>query len=182
VRQFSGLPFSEDEKVDDLVARARAAQAQIADYSQEQVDDLLRAMVYSVAQEPIAKIIAQHTVDETRLGNYDGKYLKIFRKTRAALMDILEDKSVGIIEEDPVRQIVKIAKPIGVIGALSPSTNPEATPVIKAIQAIKGRNSIVIAPHPRATHTNKVDFKHVSPLPTEICFHSLLPVSITLTD
>ena len=70
---------------------------------------------------------------------YDGKFLKISRKTRAALMDIIDDKSVGVIEELPERNIVKIAKPIGVIGALSPSTNPEATPVIKAICAVKSR-------------------------------------------
>jgi sulfoacetaldehyde dehydrogenase len=70
-------------------------------------------------------------------------------------MDIIHDKSVGILEEDKERAIVKIAKPMGVIGALSPSTNPEATPVIKAIHAIKGRNSIIVAPHPRAKLTNK---------------------------
>ncbi|MEZ5742603.1 MAG: aldehyde dehydrogenase family protein [Sphingomonadaceae bacterium] len=144
------------EEVAALVARSRAAQAQIADATQEDVDRWIRGMVYAVAREDIAEEIAQHTVDETELGNYDGKYLKIFRKTRATLMDIIDDKSVGVIEEDPVRNIVKIAKPVGVIGALSPSTNPEATPVIKAISAVKGRNSIIICPHPRAKITNKI--------------------------
>ena len=139
-----------------LVARSRAAQEQIADATQEQVDLWIRGMVWAVAQEATAEMIAQHTVDETQLGNYDGKYLKIFRKTRATLMDIIDDKSVGVIEEDPVRNLIKIVKPIGVIGALSPSTNPEATPVIKAISAVKGRNSIIIAPHPRAKITNKI--------------------------
>lgn len=147
---------SEAAEVAALVARSRAAQAQIENYSQEQVDALIRAMVWAVARPGVAEMIAQHTVDETQLGNYDGKYLKIFRKTRATLMDIIDDKSVGIIEEDPVRNIVKIAKPVGVIGALSPSTNPEATPVIKAISAVKGRNSIIVAPHPRAKLTNKL--------------------------
>src|SRR5688572_22439046 len=153
--------FSSDEaaqaaaEVASLVERARAAQQQIENYSQEQVDALIRAMVWSVARPGVAEEIAQLTVDETRLGNYDGKYLKIFRKTRAALMDIIDDKSVGVIEEMPEREIVVIAKPVGVIGALSPSTNPEATPVIKAINAVKGRNSIIIAPHPRAKLTNK---------------------------
>ena len=147
---------SEASEIAELVARSRAAQEQIAYYSQEQVDELIRAMVWAVAKPGVAEMIAQHTVDETRLGNYDGKYLKIFRKTRATLMDIIDDKSVGIIEEDPVRNIVKIAKPVGVIGALSPSTNPEATPVIKAISAVKGRNSIIVAPHPRAKLTNKL--------------------------
>ncbi len=139
-----------------LIARSRAAQVQIENYSQEQVDRLIRAMVWAVAKPGVAEMIAQHTVDETQLGNYDGKFLKISRKTRATLMDIIDDKSVGVIEEDKERNIVKIAKPVGVIGALSPSTNPEATPVIKAISAVKGRNSIIIAPHPRAKLTNKL--------------------------
>lgn len=156
-RQFAN---DEEKAVHDeiasLVARSRAAQQQIENYTQEQVDELIRAMVWSVAREDVAKKIAQFTVDETQLGNYEGKFLKIFRKTRATLMDIIDDKSVGVIEEDRERNIVKIAKPVGVIGALSPSTNPEATPVIKAISAVKGRNSIIVAPHPRAKLTNKM--------------------------
>ena len=143
-------------EIAELVARARAAQAQIEHYTQEQVDKLITAMVWAVAKPGVAEKIAQFTVDETQLGNYEGKYLKIFRKTRATLYDIMDDKSVGIIEEDPVRNIVKIAKPVGVIGALAPTTNPEATPVIKAISAVKGRNSIIVAPHPRAKLTNKM--------------------------
>ena len=149
-------PTSEAEEIAALVARSRAAQEQIADYSQEQVDALIRAMVWAVAKPDVAEMIARHTVEETQLGNYDGKYLKIFRKTRATLMDIIDDKSVGVIEEDTERGLVKIAKPVGVFGALSPSTNPEATPVIKAISAVKGRNSIIVAPHPRAKLTNKL--------------------------
>jgi sulfoacetaldehyde dehydrogenase len=144
------------DEVAALVARSRAAQAQIENATQEQVDLWIRGMVYAVAREDIAEEIARHTVEETQLGNYDGKYLKIFRKTRAALMDIIDDKSVGVIEELPERNIVKIAKPVGVIGALTPSTNPEATPVIKAICAVKGRNSIIVCPHPRAKITNKI--------------------------
>lgn len=144
------------KEMEALIARSRAAQAQIENYSQEQVDELIRAMVWSCARPEVAEKIAQFTVDETELGNYDGKFLKISRKTRATLMDIINDKSVGIIEEDPARNIIKIAKPMGVIGALSPSTNPEATPVIKAISAVKGRNSIIVAPHPRAKLTNKM--------------------------
>ncbi len=147
--------MSAKEEIGKLVERSRIAQKQIENYTQEQVDELIRAMVWCVARPGVAEEIAQFTVDETQLGNYDGKFLKIQRKTRATLMDIIHDKSVGILEEDKERAIVKIAKPMGVIGALSPSTNPEATPVIKAIHAIKGRNSIIVAPHPRAKLTNK---------------------------
>jgi sulfoacetaldehyde dehydrogenase len=141
-------------EIKDLIDRSRAAQAQIENYTQAQVDELIRALVWAVARSGVAEKIAQFTVDETQLGNYEGKFLKISRKTRATLMDIIDDKSVGIIEEDKERNIIKIAKPVGVIGALAPSTNPEATPVIKAISAIKGRNSIIVAPHPRAKLTN----------------------------
>jgi sulfoacetaldehyde dehydrogenase len=143
-------------EIQGLIERSRAAQAKIENYTQEQVNELIRAMVWAVARPGVAEKIAKFTVEETQLGNYDGKYLKIFRKTRATLYDIIDDKSVGVIEEDKARNIVKIAKPIGVIGALAPSTNPEATPVIKAISAVKGRNSIIVAPHPRAKLTNKM--------------------------
>jgi len=147
--------MSPAEVINGLVERSRQAQAQIENYSQEQVDELIRGMVWAVSRPGVAEEIAQFTVDETELGNYAGKLLKIQRKTRATLMDIIDDKSVGVLEEDHERNIVKIAKPMGVIGALAPSTNPEATPVIKAIHAVKGRNSIIIAPHPRAKLTNK---------------------------
>ena len=66
-------PTSEAEEIAALVARSRAAQEQIADYSQEQVDALIRAMVWAVAKPDVAEMIARHTVEETQLGNYDGK-------------------------------------------------------------------------------------------------------------
>ncbi len=139
-----------------LVDRAHAAQQQIENYTQEQVDQLIRAMVWSVSRPGVAEKIAKQAVEETALGNYEGKHTKLFKKCRAALMDIIDDKSVGIIEELPERNIVKVAKPIGVVAALTPCTNPEATPVIKAINAIKARNAVVIAPHPRAKVTTQM--------------------------
>ena len=138
------------------IERARAAQRQIEHYTQEQVDQLIRGMVWSCCRPGVAEELARHALEETQLGDYPGKFAKINYKTRAALMDIIDDKSVGIIEEDPERNLVKIAKPVGVIGALAPSTNPEATPVIKAINAVKARNAIIVAPHPRAKLTNKL--------------------------
>ncbi len=142
------------DEVAALVARSRKAQAQIENATQEQVDTWIRGMVYAVCKPGMDEEIARETVEETQLGNYEGKFKKISVKTRATLYDIIDDKSVGVIEEDAARNIVKIAKPVGVIGALSPSTNPEATPVIKAISAVKGRNSIIICPHPRAKFIN----------------------------
>ena len=87
-------------EVQALVERSRKAQAQIEHYTQAQVDELITTMVWSVARPEVAETIARHTIEETALGNYEGKYLKIFRKTRATLFDIIGDKSVGIIEED----------------------------------------------------------------------------------
>lgn len=153
LQSAEGNPAAE---IAEIVARARKAQEQIAGASQERVNELIRAMVWSCAQPGVAEKIAQHALDETQLGDYNGKFAKMSVKIRAALMDILNDKSVGIIEEDTERQIVKIAKPVGVIGALAPSTNPEATPIIKGINAVKGRNAIIVAPHPRAYKTNKM--------------------------
>ncbi len=99
-------------------------------------------------------MIADMAVTESRLGNYQGKYVKITKKVRGVLRDMKDEKSVGIIEEDDEKGLIKFAKPVGVIGALVPTTNPEATPVIKAMNAIKGRNAIIFAPHPRSKNTN----------------------------
>ena len=137
-----------------LIDRARVAQAAIEDYTQQQVDDLIRAMVWAVCQPAVAERIARLAIDESRLGNYESKLAKMANKTRAALADIINDRSVGVINVDETRNIIEIAKPVGVIGALSTSTHPEATPVVKAINAVKGRNAIIIAPHPRGKKTN----------------------------
>ena len=88
--------MSAKKEIEVLINRSREAQKQIENYTQEQVDELIRAMVWSVAKPGMAEEIAQFTVDETQLGNYDGKFLKIQRKTRATLMDIIDDKSVGL--------------------------------------------------------------------------------------
>lgn len=152
----SNAKTAESIEIGEMIARARIAQEEIDNYNQEEINALITAMVWSCCQPGVAEKIAKHTLEETQLGDYNGKYAKIYVKTRAALMDIIDEKSVGIIEEDRERNIIKIAKPVGVIGALSPSTNPEATPIIKSINAIKGRNAIIVAPHPRAKLTNKM--------------------------
>lgn len=139
--------------VQALINRARKAQQAIEGYTQDQVDNLIRAMVWAVSRSGVAEKIAKFAVEETQLGDYAGKFGKISVKTRAALADIIDEKSVGVIEEDIERNLIKIAKPVGVIGALTPTTHPEASPVVKAISAIKGRNAIIIAPHPRGKNT-----------------------------
>jgi sulfoacetaldehyde dehydrogenase len=94
------------------------------------------------------------------LGNVPDKISKKQRNTFGTLRDLLRVKSVGIIEEDKKLGIVKYAKPIGLVCAITPSTNPGATPVNKAMMAIKGRNAIIIAASPAGlrTTTRTVEF------------------------
>ncbi len=150
------MEMSAKEYVAGLIKRARAAQETIESYSQEQVDQLVKAIAWVASKEENAKKIAALAVEETQLGNYNGKYTKMTKKVKGALRDIKDEKTVGVIERDPAKGLIKIAKPVGVIGAIAPTTNPEATPVIKSMCAIKGRNAIVMAPHPRAKKTNKM--------------------------
>ncbi len=142
------------EMVAALIARARAAQKIADSFSQEKVDELVKAISWAIVKKENSEKIAKLAIDESRLGNYEGKYGKLQKKIRGVVRDVAGVKSVGIIERDPAKGLIKIAKPVGVIGALVPCTNPEATPVIKAINAIKGRNAIVFAPHPRTKKTN----------------------------
>lgn len=144
------------ELVAKLIERARKAQ-EIADtYSQERVDELVKAIAWALVKEENAVKVAQLAVEESKLGYYDAKYVKLQKKIRGTLRDIKDIKTAGIIEKDDAKGIIKVAKPVGVIGALVPCTNPEATPVIKAMLAIKGRNAIVFSPHPRTKKTNKL--------------------------
>ena len=142
------------DMVAGLVKRARAAQATADSFTQEKVDELVKAISWAIVKKENAEKIARLAIDESQLGNYEGKYGKLQKKIRGVVRDVADVKSVGIIERDEAKGLIKIAKPVGVIGALVPCTNPEATPVIKAINAIKGRNAIIFAPHPRTKKTN----------------------------
>src|SRR3989338_2869639 len=136
-----------------LVGKARAAMAAFAGASQETVDDAVRALAWAIYEPGRAKALAQMAVKDTGLGNVPDKITKNQRKTFGTLRDLLRARTVGIIEEDPKRGIVKYAKPVGVVGAICPSTNPAATPANKAMMAVKGRNAIVIAPSPAGRGT-----------------------------
>ncbi|GAA4256278.1 acylating sulfoacetaldehyde dehydrogenase [Azospirillum formosense] len=142
-------PASADqEAVAALVARARAAQRAFADATQEQVDDAVAALAWSIYEPGRARALAELAVADTGLGNVTDKITKNQRKTFGTLRDLMRVRTVGVIEEDTAKGIVKIAKPLGVVGAVTPSTNPAATPVNKAMMAVKGRNAIIIAPSP----------------------------------
>lgn len=143
-------------EVTELVERARLAQARIADYSQAQVDQLTTAIAWAVVRQDRAEALAQLAVDEGGFGNYRDKVTKIRNRIMGTLADIANVKTVGIVEEIPDRGIIKIAKPVGVVAALIPTTGPDATPPLKALLAIKGRNAIIIAAHPRTQKTTSL--------------------------
>ena len=131
-----------------IVARARAAQARFADAEQARVDEAVTGLAWALYEPGRARELAELAVADTGLGNVADKIVKKQRKTFGTLRDLLRVRSVGVIEEDAARGIVKFAKPVGVVGAVTPSTNPGATPVNKSMMAIKGRNAIIIAPSP----------------------------------
>jgi len=142
------------EYVSGLVARARKAQETAAGYSQEQVDRLVRAMCYNISGKPeIIEELAKLAYEETKMGDVASKIAKMSGKPKGVLYEILQQKSVGVVEEDWERGLVKLAKPVGVIAALVPSTQPEMIPLIKGMFAVKSRNAVIFSPHPRGKKT-----------------------------
>lgn len=140
--------LSPKEAVAEIVRRARAAMDAYENHDPERVDDAVRALAWSIYKPENAKMLAELAVEDTGLGNVSSKIIKNTRKTFGTLRDLLRAKTVGVIEENPERGIVKYGKPVGVVGAVCPSTNPAATPVNKAMMAIKGGNAVIIAPSP----------------------------------
>lgn len=139
--------------LNDLIARSRAAQKVIENYTQEQVDEICYAMakvIYDNA-EPLAKM----AVEESRMGVYENKIAKNQGKSRIIWNHLKGKKSVGILRVLEDEGIVEIAKPMGVIGAATPCTNPIVTPMCNAMFAVKGRNTIIISPHPRSKKCTK---------------------------
>ena len=142
------------DAVNGLVARARTAQKHYADYTQEQVDELVTALGWSIINPVNNAELAERAVADTGLGNVADKTIKNHRKTLGLLRDLKGAKSVGVVAEYPQRGIVEIARPVGVVAALVPSTNPAATPANKTINALKGRNAIILAPSPKGANSS----------------------------
>ncbi len=137
--------------IDELIQRARNAQQEVENWPQEKVDLMVAAAGWETYKN--AEKIARLAVDETGMGVYEHKVLKHQKKTLGTLRDMQGVKTVGVIEEDSQKGLIKIAKPVGVIGALTPVTNCEATLPSKGLPALKCRNAIIFAPHPHAKKT-----------------------------
>ena len=141
------------EYMEGLVARARAAQKIAETYDQERVDELCEAVSYAACNEQFRRTAAQMLVDESKMGVFEDKFNKIRNKAMGVYRDMKGEKSVGIIETDTEKNTVTYIKPMGVIGAITPVTNGEATPIVKTLWVLKSRNALIISPHRSGKNT-----------------------------
>lgn len=142
------------EVISELVEKARKAQSLVANYSQEQIDEVCIAAGWEVYNDENIQILAELAVEETGMGNVEDKIKKHKGKVLGVLNDIICAPSVGLIEKDEAKGIYKYAKPVGVVGALTPVTNPTATPGSNAVSILKGRNAVIFAPHPTSKNAS----------------------------
>ena len=131
-----------------LVSQAKVASAVFTQFTQQDVDRIVKAMVLAGLEQ--AQYLAQLAVEETKLGVMEDKVIKNMVAMEFTYNYIKDKATVGIIREFPERNLVEIAEPIGVIFSILPITNPTATALFKCIMAIKTRNAVIFSPHPKA--------------------------------
>ena len=134
--------------LEGLVSRARTAAAVFTQYTQEDVDRIVKPMVSEAMEK--AQHLARLAIEETKLGVLEDKALKNMVAAEFVYNYVKDKRTVGPIHEFPERGLVEVAEPIGVIFSLTPITNPVATVIFKCIMAIKTRNAVIFSPHPRA--------------------------------
>lgn len=143
-------PLPDADLVDALIAKARRAQARFEAGADQKRYDLAAAAAAWALMEPARnRTLAALAVETTGLGNVADKIAKNHRKTLGLLRDLKTAKTCGVIAERPEKGLTEIARPIGVIGAVVPSTNPVATPVNNIVNALKCGNAIILSPSPR---------------------------------
>src|SRR5271169_3123818 len=120
-----------------FIAHARVAQRLVNDFDQEHTDLLVAAAGWAIMEPARNRVLAELAVADTGLGNVEDKFQKNYRKTLGLLRDLKGAKSVGIVAEHRDTGIIEIARPVGVVAAITPSTNPGATPANKIINALK---------------------------------------------
>ena len=138
--------------VSALMARARTAQQVFAQSGQATLDAAADAAAWAIMEPDRNRRLAELSVQDTGLGNVDDKFRKNFRKTLGLLRDLQGQKTTGVISRDEARGLIEIARPVGVVAAITPSTNPAATPANKIINALKCGNAVIVAPSPKG-HT-----------------------------
>lgn len=140
--------MAEKTVIDEMLEKARIAQAEIENYTQEQVDALVKIIGRTIYDH--AELLAAEAVEETHFGRVDSKIYKQKKAAAAAWFYLRDKKSVGIIENDTMNKVVTFAKPVGVVACLAPSTNPTSTVASNGMNIIKCRNSTIVSPHPGA--------------------------------
>ncbi len=146
VRQPSmSLSSARKAYLDELVARATLAAAEFAQFSQEEVDAVVKTMVMAGLRN--VKTLARLAVDESKLGIFEDKVLKNFVATEFVWNYIKDKPTVGVIREYPERNLKEVAEPIGTILSITPITNPTGTVLFKCITCLKTRNTLIFSPH-----------------------------------
>ena len=145
------VTLTDEKLVAEFIDRARTAQKKFEDFNQEQVDDVVTGVAYAGYKN--AEALAKLAVEETGLGKYDDKVAKNRRKTLGTLRDLKGARSMGVIHVDEERGITEFAKPVGVVAAITPVTNPGATVINNILITLKGRNAVILAPHPKGERT-----------------------------
>jgi succinate-semialdehyde dehydrogenase len=140
--------------IQSYITRARLAQQEFETYNQQQVDRIVRAAAKAVYDN--AEMLARLAVEETGMGVYEDKVAKNKMKSKIIWNSLKGKKSVGILSHDEQTGITEIAKPIGVVAAITPTTNPNVTPMSNAMFALKGRNAIIITPHHRSVKSSTI--------------------------
>ena len=141
------------QTVAELVERGRAAQQVLETYDQQRLDAVVAAVGWAIVEPDRARRLAELSVQDTGLGNVEDKVTKNRRKTLGTLRDLHGAPSVGVLAELPELGITEYAKPMGVVAAVCPSTNPAATPANKALMALKAGNAVIISPSPKGAST-----------------------------
>ncbi len=136
--------------LDGLVRQARTAAAVFTQFTQEDVDRIVKPMVLAGLEQ--AQYLARLAVEETKLGVMEDKVVKNMVASEFVYDYVKGKRTVGVIRELPERNLVEMAEPIGVLFSLTPVTNPTSTVLFKCIMAIKTRNAVVFSPHPKAWH------------------------------
>ena len=139
---------AEIASITQLIENGRNAMLEFSSADQARVDEAVTAIAWCLYKPENAKRLAEMAVSDTGIGNVADKVIKNQRKTFGTLRDLMRVRTVGIVEDSPERGLVRYGKPVGVVAAITPSTNPAATPVNKTMMAIKGANAVVIAPSP----------------------------------
>jgi acetaldehyde dehydrogenase / alcohol dehydrogenase len=134
--------------LEGLVSQAKTAAAVFTQFTQEDVDRIVKPMVLAGLEQ--AQYLARLAIEETRLGVMEDKVIKNMVATEFTYNYVKDKRTVGVIREFPDRNLVEMAEPIGVIFSLTPITNPTSTVLFKCILAIKTRNAVIFSPHPRA--------------------------------